>query len=117
MLKTKDITYARVGRCLLHILLNIRKDNLHTYVDNDFTFYARMLGFRKNSGELLSQIKKNSSIPLISKLADAKNILSPLALEMLDADIQSAHIYDTVVTEKYKQSNINEFQREIIVID
>ena len=117
LLKTKDITYARVGRCLLHILLNIRKDNLHTYVDNDFTFYARMLGFRKNSGELLSKIKKNSSIPLISKLADAKNILSPLALEMLDADIQSAHIYDTVVTEKYKQSNINEFQREIIVID
>lgn len=117
LLKTKDITYARVGRCLLHILLNIRKDNLHTYVDNDFTFYARMLGFRKSSGELLSEIKKNSSIPLISKLADAKNVLSPLALEMLDADIQSAHIYDTVVTEKYKQSNINEFQREIIVID
>lgn len=116
LLKTKDITYARVGRSLLHVLLNIRKNNLEQYVANDFTFYARMLGFRKESTELLNAIKKNSSIPLISKLADAKSILSPLGMEMLRSDIQAAHIYDTVVTDKYKTSTGSEYSREIIII-
>jgi predicted nucleotidyltransferase len=114
LLKSKDITYARVSRSLLHILLNIRKDRMNMFIEDDYVYYARMLGFREESKELLTEIKNHSDIPLISKLADAKNILGEHALTMLEGDIQSAHIYDTLVTEKFHSATISEFSREIV---
>lgn len=116
LLKSKDITYARVARNLLHILLNIRKDSMKKYKENGYVFYARMLGFKKASQELLSVIKQNSEIPLVSKMADARNSLEPIAWEMLENDIQASHIYETIVTDKYHSTNVSEFAREIIVM-
>lgn len=117
LLKSKDITYARVARNLLHILLNIKKDSMQKFKDNDYIFYARMLGFKKSSSELLSAIKNSSSIPIISKLADARNQLSPIGMDMLETDIQAAHIYDTIVTEKFQTPTVSEFAREIIIVN
>ena len=47
-------------------------------------------------------------------IADAKNILGENALVMLEGDIQSAHIYDTLVTEKFHSATVSEFSREIV---
>lgn len=116
LLKSKDITYARVARNLLHILLNIKKDSLKKFVSNDYVFYARTLGFKKSSSELLTEIKYNSRIPMISKLADARDELTTLGMEMLESDIQAAHIYDTVVTDKFHASTVSEFSREMVII-
>ena len=116
LLKSKDITYARVSRSLLHILLNIRKDRMEMFKADDFIYYARMLGFREESKDLLTEIKNHSSIPLISKLADAKNILNEHGMTMLESDVQAAHIYDTLVTEKYHAATVSEFSREIVRI-
>jgi len=114
LLKSKDITYARVSRCLLHILLNLKKEDLEKYVANDYIFYARILGIRKDATELSSAMKEKSSIPIISKLADAKKNLSPLGMEMLESDILAAHIYDSIVAEKFNAKPTNEFTREIV---
>ncbi|MCR5846838.1 MAG: nucleotidyltransferase [Lachnospiraceae bacterium] len=116
LLKSKDITYVRVARNLLHILLNIKKDSMQKYKEEGYIFYARMLGFKKDSNELLSAIKQNSCIPLISKLADARNQLTPIGMEMLETDIQAAHIYDTIVSEKFGIPTVSEFSREIVII-
>lgn len=117
LLKTKDITYARVARNLLHILLNIKKDSMQQFKDNDYILYARILGFKKSSSDLLSEIKKKSKIPMISKLADARKELSPIAWDMLETDIQASHIYDTIVTDKFHSARVSEFAREIIVLE
>lgn len=130
---TKDITYARVCRTLMHILLDIYQPasdglspahssawDVHTPVP-----YARILGFRKDAAPLLSALKKNTSIPLISKLADADKILSPEAKKLLDLDIKAAHIYDSVRLHKKnlcipyadgKLSITHEMQKPIIII-
>ncbi|MBQ7766894.1 MAG: nucleotidyltransferase [Lachnospiraceae bacterium] len=117
LLKTKDITYARVSRCLLHILLNLRKDALQHYVDKDYIFYGRILGLRKSSNELTSAIKKVSKIPMISKLADAREFLTSTGMEMLECDIQASHIYDSLVTEKFGNKPMSEFSREIVIVE
>ena len=116
LLKSKDITYVRVARNLLHILLNIKKDSMQKYKSEGYIFYARMLGFKKDSNELLSAIKQNASIPVISKLADARNQLTPIGMEMLETDIQAAHIYDTIVSEKFNIPTVSEFSREIVIM-
>lgn len=93
LVKTKQLTEARIRRSLLHIFLNITKESTENYRSEGTVFYARTLGFRKTAGPLLHQIKECSSIPLITKLADAKKILSGSALQMLTQDIYASHIY------------------------
>lgn len=116
-LKTKEVTYARISRCLLHILLNMRKDNLTRFLNDDVISYARMLGFRKESIGLLSRIKKHSSIPLISKLADAYKIIdSKTGLTMLEEEIRASHIYNAIATNKYHYSVPSEYSRNIIIL-
>ena len=97
LLKTKELTYSRISRCLIHILLDIRKSDVSMYVNElDYVPYARILGFRKNSAPLLREISRNTSIPLISKLADADKILNEPALNMLRQDIKVSDIYSSV---------------------
>lgn len=116
-LKSKNRTYVRISRSLFHILLDIRQEDFLRYIQEGAIFYARMLGFRENASALLSAIKKNASIPLLSKLADAEKQLAPTALSMLEKDIYASHIYQSVVRHKFPDgdsSEINEYKKPII---
>ena len=114
MLKTKDITHSRISRSLLHILLDLTSDDINMFVSQDYLNYARILGFRDSSSSILSRIKKESSIPLLSKTADASQILSVSALKMLDLEIKASHIYDSVVSSKFNKPYQNEYTRPVI---
>ncbi len=113
LLWTKDTTYARVCRTLMHILLDIKGT---TWDIHESVPYARILGFRKNSLPLLSEIKQKTSIPLISKLADAEKILSAKDYELLKLDMKAAHIYDSVVLHKSGAKIKHEMQKQIVVL-
>lgn len=119
-LKSKNRTYTRISRSLLHILLNIRQEDLTRWGEEGYIFYARMLGFRESASALLSDIKKNSQIPLLSKLADAEKQLAPTGLLMLKKDIYASHIYQGIVRYKFPDddplSEINEFKKPIVKI-
>lgn len=117
LLKTKELTYSRISRSLLHILLDIKKSRLEDYVQDGYVSYARILGFRKDSAPLFSKIKANSEIPLIAKLADAqKTLQSTNAYRMLLEDIHVAQIYEQVASAKFRQPFRSEYSREIILI-
>mgnify|MGYP003305047014 CR=1 FL=1 len=103
LLKTKELTYTRIARSLLHILLDIKRNDYESYKDIGYGQYARILGFQKKSSPLLHEIKKHASIPLISKLSASVKELNGTALSMLEKDIQAAHIYENVVANKFKQ--------------
>lgn len=114
-LKTKELTYTRINRAFTHILLGITDDNF-LFAKSNHPLYLRILGFSKNASLLLSSIKHNSSIPLISKLADAKNSLSDASYDMLKADIFASDIYRTVKTAKTGQNDPNEFKQSLILL-
>lgn len=117
LLKTKEVTYSRISRCLFHILLNMRKDELDNYMENlGITPYARVLGFRKEAAPLLSEIDKHTRIPLITKLADASEQLSPDAYEMLKRDITVNDIYSSIRASKAKVPMYNEFSTPIVIL-
>ncbi|MCM1087695.1 MAG: nucleotidyltransferase [Muribaculaceae bacterium] len=117
LLKSKNITYTKVARNLLHILLNIYQKDVETYCAEDFVYYARMLGFRKDAKELLSAIKANSSIPLLSKLSVAdERIASANGKKMLHSDIQASHIYGLIGSQKFRQPFQNECTKPPVVL-
>lgn len=114
--KTKNTTYTKAARSLLHILLNIRQEDMECFCGEDFVYYARISGFREKSASLLSAVKANSSIPLLSKLADAKRRLSSAnGIKMLEQSIQADHIYATVLQHKFGRGFQNEYQRQIVI--
>lgn len=121
LLKSKDMTYTRISRCLLHILLDNKKEALQRFITDDFVYYGRILGLKQASTDVLAAIKANATIPLISKLADAKNVLeaSPHAahaLEMLHNDIFASHVYDSLASNKFHTYLPNEYRRQIVKV-
>ena len=117
LVKTKQYTESRISRCLFHILLDIRMETVHEQQDNGWNSYARILGLRKKSSSLLRKIKERSCIPLITKLADAKKLLSPEQMEFLKKDIYASEVFQCVTTGKFKQGAYSEYRRQIILWD
>lgn len=120
LLKSKNITHTKVNRALFHILLHITTpDNYRKPILKRelFTPYARLLGFRKEASVLLSAIKKHGEIPIISKLADAEKILDVHGLAMLEQDIFSSNIYESVFSQKYKKKlPVNEYRQSPVIL-
>ena len=116
LLKSKDMTYTRISRCLLHILLNMTKEEFENCRTQDYISYARVLGFRKNATPLLTEIKKHSSVPLITSLADARQTLPPEALRMLDLDILRNQIYLGNLALKNQTEMVNEYRTPIVIV-
>jgi len=115
-LKTKNLTHARISRCLGHILLDIRQDEIDMLRGNGIVHYARVLGFREGSDKLLRSIKEHTSIPLITKPADASKLLTEDGLAQFEKDIEVSHIYEMIAASKFGHPIRNEYRRQIIRI-
>lgn len=114
VLKTKNLTYARVSRLLCHILLNLRKNDVAAYRKNGTVFYARVLGVKENEKNMLSAISKNASIPIITKVSEWRNLESDLAKKQFERDLLATHIYESVAADKYGTKMRNEYERPLI---
>lgn len=117
LLKTKDTTYLRISRALMHIILNIKKSNLQKYISNDYSLYARILGFNSESTGLLSIIKEYSRIPIISKLADADEVIDDeLTKKLLNENTYASELFEHIVSMKFNTEFIPEYSRPIVII-
>ncbi len=113
LLHTKELTYTRINRALLHILLKLKKETLTQLTAEEAPCYIRILGFRKESASILSEIKTHTEIPLLTKLTAGK-MLSPLGQQMLKTDIFAADLYESVITEKFDTPFQNEYEQQIV---
>ena len=116
MLKTKDMTYTRVNRCLLHILLQINQMDYSIGRAIGYAPYLRVLGFRNASSEVLSSIKKHSDIPIISKAADASSLLDYETNKFFDKDVFASNLYYQHVARKSGTKPKNEYTNQIVIL-
>lgn len=115
-LKTKDMTYTRVSRNLLHILLGIKQVDYTIGRAIGFAPYLRILGFKNASSTLLSSMKREASVPIISKIADASTLLDYETNKFFEKDIFASNLYYQHVARKSGTKTKNEYTRQIIVI-
>jgi predicted nucleotidyltransferase len=116
LLKSRDLTYTRVCRALLHILLGIRQSDYDGLWTEAGIPYLRVLGFRKDAAPLLSAIKKEASAPLVTKVADASRNLSPEAISLLQQDIRCADLYRGVAAMRTGRVLPNEYEQGIVLV-
>lgn len=115
LLKTKEMTYTRINRALLHIMLGIKKNTVEEYVKGGCHYYARLLGFRKDREKILSSIVKNSTLPLLTNLYEIDKI-PEAGQKMLYHDTLASNLYKSVVTDKFKTAFENEYKQAIIKV-
>lgn len=90
-IKSKRYTHTKLTRALLHIILNITKED-ESYLKNNLSPYIRVLGFNKKSN-VLSELTRYSKVPVITNLKNAKNILNNDEMYFLDKEIYSTDVY------------------------
>jgi predicted nucleotidyltransferase len=116
LLKSREYTYTRICRALLHILLDIKQSDYALLWEKDAVPYLRVLGFRRDAAPLLSAIKKEASAPLVTKVADASRMLPPEALSLLRQDIRCADLYRGVAAIRTGQALPNEYTQGIVLV-
>lgn len=113
LLKSRELTYTRISRCLMHIMLDIKQaDFMNPYSDLS---YVRVLGFRKSALPLLKEIDQKTSLKLITKAADAKNNLSPKALASFDHQLTMDTLYYYIQGKKAERTPQNEYTIPICI--
>lgn len=116
LLKTKQITEARIRRALLHLILDIRTEDVACFRQNGTAFYAHILGFRKAAAPLLHEIKESSAVPLIAKAANAAKILDDCAVRMWEMDLYASHLYRTIQTNIYAVPFRTEYEYSPVIL-
>lgn len=117
LLKNKSLSHARIRRALLHILLKLPQEMTVPLVNSQgMVPYLRVLGFRKQSGELLHQIKQEAFVPMISRLPEADKLLSPSNKAYFEQDVQAAAIYRSLLLHKCGAAFSDDYHRHIEIV-
>ena len=106
ILKTKNITYTRISRALLHIILKCRRPSANADI------YTRLLGFSKSHSHILSGSR---DVVCISKTADYRECLNPAATELFATGLRANDLYKRVVWNKFHTTLPNDFRQSPIV--
>lgn len=112
LLKSKDITYSRISRSLIHILLNITNESMDTYRNDGYTTPLRLLGMKKDNSSLLKEMKETSKSPVITSLKQAKNLLSDNEFALLCDTLNASEIYGLLCS----KGPVNEYRQKQIIL-
>lgn len=106
ILKTKNITYTRISRALLHILLKCHRPPA------DAATYTRLLGFSKSHSHILSTTR---NVVCISKTADYRELLNPAAAELFTIGLSANDLYKRVVWNRFHTTLPDDFRQNPVV--
>ncbi len=93
LLKTRNLTYTRIRRALLHILLDVRSEDVISLTEAGWAGYARVLGVRKDAGALLKKLDEVSDIPLIYRPARDAEKIAPRFRRAFEQDLSASELY------------------------
>lgn len=115
LLKSKDIAFSHISRALLHIILEVSKTDVELLQQYNYCAYLRPLGYRRDSDALRKAIKTHADRPILSKLADASQILNEEQLSLLRKDIYASDMYRQISAIPKTTAKISgEFREPII---
>ena len=99
--KTKNLTWSKISRNLLHIMLDITKEKVEKARTYDMSPYFQILGFKRSASFLIGNIKRKSSIPMVRHLRVMNDPLSKDQEELLSTEQRANQLYRTVIGQKF----------------
>ncbi len=104
--KTKRYTYNKLSRMFIHILCNLKKEEVKKY--NKIS-YIRVLGFNIKGRNYLNEIKKSIDIPIITNFSRTND-------PILDIEMRSTCVYASILNEKDKINLIESEYKDFPII-
>lgn len=101
--KTRELTYARISRAIIHLLLNIQNSD---YENAGKCNYIRVLGLNDTGAAYLSSIKRTCPVPIITKPANYS--------ALLEQDIFASDLYNIALNRHSEYIFPNDFSQKII---
>lgn len=108
-LKTKRYTYTRLQRLIAHLLLGHTKSVLSIAQLEQGPGYIRVLGFTDTGRELLRQMKKTASLPVITKPTDTDHV-------HMELDIRASAIQASCFAVQQSSTLYSDYRRSPIRI-
>ncbi|HHV18311.1 MAG TPA: nucleotidyltransferase [Thermoanaerobacterales bacterium] len=106
---SKRYPETRIQRILTHILLNIPKEMIESRTPQ----YFRVLGFTQRGSLILRELNKKTTVPIISRAAEYKN-LNHSAKKMFEKDLLSSDVYSLAFKDPTPRNGSSDFSRRVI---
>lgn len=116
-LKTKELTYTRLSRALLHSILRITAKEQESFRQLPHSPYLRVLGLTAAARPFLKELQNNTELPLLMKPAKARRLLSGEAFSLFEKDITASELYRQISFDRYQVAQPSEFTHEILVLE
>lgn len=110
--KTKNLTYSRISRSLMHIILDMKASNMDEYKADGYTGYARILGMKKAASPCVKEIKNVGNIKIFTQLKEASDLLSDLEMRLLNETLFANKLYNL----EFMGQNINEYRLQPTIL-
>ena len=117
LLKSKDLTHARISRILTHIVLGITEDDLGMLKACNYAPYLRILGFSGQGTSLLAEIKANAKAPFFLAPQDGMPQLNDTQKALLQRDVYASDLYRALLTNKSGRIFQTEYTRRFELKD
>ncbi len=117
LLKSKDLTYTRISRVLLHIALGITQEDLDNLAMCNYAPYLRILGFSKKGTTLLKTVKERAKVPFFLSPQGGEGLLNELEKRILKKDVYAGDLYRMLLTNKSGRVFPTEYTRKFEVKD
>ncbi len=115
-LKRKEVTYSRISRILLHILLDITGKDIADARSYGFVPYLRLLGFRRDAAGLFGTIQKKAKRPLITKPPKHAALLDAKARAVFEKDVFASDLYYGALAQKTGAGQKPEYRRGMVIL-
>ena len=103
--KTRNYTYTRVSRALLHILLGMTSKTMeHFDLGYGLCGWIRPIGFKKSAGPLLHAVAASSRVPFLDKLSRAGQVLPGDLYPILREELRAEFLYDLMAAKRTGRS-------------
>ncbi len=109
--KSKNNNYSTISRGLLHLILGIGSSFVTELKASNHLPYARLLGLKKSSSDILRRISDNPDCRLITRTAELDRD-DPLAA----ADIFAGGVYRQLILCKYGTNTGSEFSSSPVIL-
>lgn len=110
-------TSSRISRILFYTIFKYTKNDYFSFKNDGYVYYFRVLGFNKFHESLLTEIKTNSDIPMITKINNSIPSLPENGKRMLLLNMFSDETYRMAAMNKFNTVIPNEQQYGVIIKD
>lgn len=116
-LKNRAYTQTRISRALLHLLLGIKNSDRIHLVNCNYAPYIKVLGFKKESAEILTLIKENCLLPMLTRNATAPSLIHDYnATRLYQLDVNATETYRLIYNLHGKSPKPHELRTPIVIV-